>query len=416
MIFSLWILSLTLGAPFLRPVAGNSKENLMGIRFGRSVLALSDLDGDGVCEFAVGAPAAAGAGLQAGLVLVFSGAERKVIQEWHGEPNRSHFGHSLRAAGDVNADGRQDVLVGYEFAAKTEIRSGLDGALLLAFDRDQREVFALGDADRDGSDDLLLHANGTLEVRSGRSGSLLAGKLFLREYGPANPMYPVGDVDGDGLTDLVLASKSPVLCLSGRKEEEGRLDMRLFQSSGRTPLKELWPADFARPELTIVTAQPAGDLNADGAQDIVMTVEVEKERVVLGLSIQHPKALLRIRAGSRGGHALLGSGDLNGDGFRDVLLIETPQFCTDVFLRAHSGADGSELWRTCWRFRQSTLGLSLASLPATKPGEAAQILVGGSDWYWHGRVSRDGGLKLFAGPTGKELWRLNVADVRPLLR
>ena len=290
---------------------------------------------------------------------------------------------------------------------------------MLAFDRDQREVFALGDADRDGSDDLLLLANGALEVRSGRSGSLLAGKLFLHEYGPAYPVFPVfpvfpvGDVDGDGLTDLVLASKSPVLCLSGREEGEGRLDMRLFQPDGRTPLKELWPADFAHPELTIVAAQPAGDLNNDGAQDIVMTVEVEKERVVLGLSIQQPQALLRIRAGSRGGHALLGSGDLNGDGFRDVLLVETPQFCTDVLLRAHSGADGSELWRTCWQFRQSTLGLSLASLPVKTPADAPQILVGGSDWYWHGRVSRDGGLRLFAGPTGKELWRLDVADIQP---
>lgn len=56
-----------------------------GARFGRAVLALADVDGDGVRDLAVGAPTARG---RAGRVLVLSGATREVLQVWQGSEAR----------------------------------------------------------------------------------------------------------------------------------------------------------------------------------------------------------------------------------------------------------------------------------------------------------------------------------------
>ena len=248
-------------------------DRLRGIRFGRSLLALEDLDGDGHREIAVGAPTAEGDVFQAGLVLVLSGADRTVVQEWRGERLRKHCGHSLRSAGDVNGDGKADVLVGYEFGARTEVRSGVDGALLLAFDRLDVQVLPLGDADRDGAADFLLVSGSTMEARSGRDGSLLAGMLFIYADGS---VHAAGDVDGDGLTDVILAAEEPVLWRSGRKESASLDETRLFHPGQRTALGELWPEEMERPGLEIRGVLPAGDLDGDGEPDLLLALRWEK--------------------------------------------------------------------------------------------------------------------------------------------
>lgn len=393
--------------------AQDAAEEMHGIRFGRSLLVLEDLDGDGRREFAVGAPTAEGDVHQAGLVLVLSGADRTVLQEWRGEKRRKHFGHTLRDAGDVNGDGKGDVLVGYEFGSRTEVRSGVDGALLLAFDRFHERVLPLGDADRDGAADFLLVWGKTMEARSGRDGSLLAGQLFIYDQGA---VHSAGDLDGDGLTDVILAAEEPVLWRSGREKDASLEKTRLFSPDKRTPLAKLWPVEMERPKTKIVSIAPAGDLDGDGAPDVLLALRWGKEGAVLGLSLRHPTPLFRIPGQAGHGYALGMAGDLDGDGVGDVLLSENPEAFASfqVHLLAHSGADGRQLWRTTWPDGGVSAGLSLALLPPVSPGEAPRILVGASDWNWHGTVVRNGMLRSVAGATGNELWQLGVDDVRPL--
>ena len=397
-----------LGAPSPSPSQEHGAK-WDGLRFGRSVLTLEDLDGDGQQEIAVGAPTAAGEVEQAGLILVLSGADRKVIQEWRGEPRLKHFGHNMRDAGDVNADGNHDVLVGYEFDARTEVRSGVDGTLLLAFDVSYEEVLPFGDANRDGAADFLLVRASTLEVRSGCDGSLLAGQPFIHAEGP---VHSAGDLDGDGLADIVLAAEEPVLWRSGMDVNASWKDTRLFHPGKRTPLAELWPEELERPKLRIVNVAPAGDLNGDGVPDLIVATSWGEEGVVLGLSLAHPNPLFRVTGKHELGHVLSMAGDLDGDGVRDVLLGEDPNDSAfQVHLWAHSGANGDQLWHASWDDRGATSGLSLALLAPEIPGQAARILAGSSDWFWHGRVVRNGMLRSMAGATGEELWTLPIEDL-----
>jgi len=87
-----------------------------GVRFGYSVCALSDVDGDGVQDFAVGAPYASTAREWDGMVLIFSGRSRSVIRSLAGSGERRWFGSSLRNVGDVDDNGIDDLLVGLDGA------------------------------------------------------------------------------------------------------------------------------------------------------------------------------------------------------------------------------------------------------------------------------------------------------------
>ncbi|HKB15018.1 MAG TPA: integrin alpha, partial [Planctomycetota bacterium] len=86
------------------------------------VAGLSDLDGDGVREFAVGDP-----NIGPGFFQVFSGATGAGLFSSSATGN---FGYSIADAGDANGDGVPDVLVGSPSLA-VQVFSGATGAPLL---------------------------------------------------------------------------------------------------------------------------------------------------------------------------------------------------------------------------------------------------------------------------------------------
>lgn len=84
-------------------------------RFGHAVARIGDVNGDGIGDFAVGAPSANIAGSEAGRVYIFYGgnpisATPDLILE--GRRPGERFGWSIAAVGDFNGDGRDDFIVG----------------------------------------------------------------------------------------------------------------------------------------------------------------------------------------------------------------------------------------------------------------------------------------------------------------
>lgn len=224
---------------------------------GRSLVALGDLNGDGVADLAVGAPnegIPAGPNF-AGRVYVVSGADGATLAALS-SPNAQaggQFGCSLARVPDVNGDGKDDLLVG-AFNESSGATPGHDGrAYLVAASSWQllasyvspapedgaefgASVGAVGDINQDGRGDVLIGAHYAQAVgglaRGGRAfvfaGGVGGGLLFsLQSPSPSSRglfgqvVTGVPDVNGDGRPDLVVSA--PFEWLSQSQPASGRV-------------------------------------------------------------------------------------------------------------------------------------------------------------------------------------------------
>jgi hypothetical protein len=188
-----------------------------GGTFGTSVAGAGDVNGDGTRDVLVGQPQ----GSVPGQAFVFSGITTTVLHTFTGAHANDQFGAAVAGAGDVNADGSPDLLVGAwqdntaaTGAGRAVVFSGASGAVLFTFsgananDALGYSVANGGDRDADGRSDLLVGGvggNGFVEVRSGGTGALLAnfvGQASGDAFGTS--VASAGDLDGDGRPDAIV--------------------------------------------------------------------------------------------------------------------------------------------------------------------------------------------------------------------
>jgi hypothetical protein len=164
-------------------------------RFGRSVAALGDLDGDGVRDMAVGATDDDDGARDAGAVWVLFLAADGTVKNWQkisateggfgGALGAEHyFGSSLAAPGDLDGDGVGELAVGAFHGGDPGLQSA--GAVWL----------------------LFLNADGTVKdeqkisaTQGGFGGALGPGDYF------GSSVAALGDVDGDGVGDLAAGAQ-----------------------------------------------------------------------------------------------------------------------------------------------------------------------------------------------------------------
>ncbi len=374
-----------------------------------SVSGVGDIDRDGIPDFAVGAERDLAGGKDAGSVWIHSGRDSSVLARFQGGPGDT-FGHSITAAGDVNADGFPDLLVGapsFKPSPAREYAKVLSGryiadrkgpAELHTFtigsvdDEYGFKVSGLGDVDGDGHDDVFVGARkrnesrGTAFVYSGRDGS----ELFRREGaaksdGMGQDAAGLGEVDRDGCDDFVLAvpwedpdglmSAGRVhVLLGGRPGEIGR---------ARDPVLAGDKPDAA---LGVSVAR-IGDVDGDGIADFAAGACGQAEggntagyaRMFSG---RDGRLLWTVRGDTIGdyfGRLVDGPGDLDGDGVPDVLVnagFDCNRGPRSGMVRAFSGRDGSVLASFDGCAAGDNLGFCVAGVGDVDGDGLADFLVG----------------------------------------
>ncbi len=342
----------------------------MGDQFGVSVSGAGDVNGDGRPDLIVGAWFDDNNGISSGSARVFSSSDGSTLFTFYGDDAFDEFGWSVSGAGDINGDGYADLIVGAlsdanngTSSGSVRLISGINGSTLFSINGDSARdqygisVSGAGDVNGDGIPDLIVGArfddnngtdSGSARVLSGLDASTLFtyyGESAFDEFGIS--VSGAGDVNGDGFADLIVGARlddNNGLDSGSARLISGSDGSTLFTFNGDTSGDE-----FGR------SVSSAGDVNGDGTPDLIIGAHLDDNNgsnsgsalVISGLDGNTLYTFNGDNAGDGFGRRVSGAGDLNGDGYADLIVgawLDDNNGVDSGSVRMLSGIDGSTLY------------------------------------------------------------------------
>jgi hypothetical protein len=315
--------------------------------FGFSVAGAGDLNGDGYGDLVVGAHLASttdnAAANGQGRAYVYVGSPAPLLatpSATQNDPNTAttgdFFGFSVAGAGDVNGDGYGDVIVGAHLANTTSNTAATNKG---------RAYLFLGSATGLGS--TVGTTAGTRQILNDPN-TTATSDHFGRSVAGA------GDVNGDGYADVIVGAQGANTTDNGTASSQGRAYLFLGSATGLTNTAGTTAGTrqtLNNPNTTVAfdyfgfSVAGAGDVNGDGYGDVIVgaygasttdnSTATGNGRAYLFLgSATGLGSTVGTTAGTcqtlndpnttatydTFGRNVAGAGDVNGDGYADVIV------------------------------------------------------------------------------------------------
>ena len=429
--------------------------------FGNSVATAGDVNGDGYSDVIVGAPFYSDGENSEGRAVVYHGsaAGLDTTEAWSVESNQAnaYFGVSVSTAGDVNGDGYSDVIVGawpYDNGETDEGRAvvyygsaaGLGGTEAWSAESNQADawlgysVSTAGDVNGDGYSDVIVGASGydnaAFERRAHLYNSPTEGRAYVY-HGSASGLgataawiaesdsidgsfgwsvSTAGDVNGDGYSDVIVGATS----YSNGETYEGRAYVYHGSSSGLAAT-EAWTAESNQARAALGWfVSTAGDVNGDGYSDVIIGApyydndEADEGRAIVyhgsatGLKATESWTAESNYAGAQFGYAVATAGDINGDGYSDV-IVGVPFYLSEEFSDSrayvyHGGAVGlsaTDGWSAESNQADALFGTSVSTAGDVNGDGYSDVIVG-ARFYDNGEVDEGRAFVYHGSATGLE--------------
>jgi len=419
---------------------------------GVSVAPAGDVNGDGYGDVIVGASSFDNGQIDEGRAFTFLGSATGLAASpaWTAEGNQgaAGFGGSVSTAGDVNGDGYGDAIVGaqsYDNGESNEGRAyvylgsaaGLATSAAWIAESNQANAFfgisvsTAGDVNGDGYGDVIVGAQafdngqvneGRAYVYHGSGTGLPASPSWTSESDQTSaffgvPVATAGDVNGDGFSDVIVGAAS----FDNPESNEGRTFVYLGSASGLA-LSAAWTAESDQANAAFgSSAATAGDVNGDGYSDVIVGApdyddgEADEGRAYVylgsasGLQSSSAWTVESDQAGARLGSSICAAGDVDGDGYGDVVVGasshddgQTDEGQASTFLGSASGLAASPAWTEAIDQASANFGTSVAGAGDVNGDGFADVLIG-APGFDHGQ-SNEGRAFLYLGKEGMGTW------------
>lgn len=416
--------------------------------FGYSVASAGDVNGDGFSDVIVGAPHFDQGEVDEGAVFVFHGSVTGLLLpggSFEGNQDGAQMGFSVSCAGDMNGDGFSDVIVGAPGYSSGEAKEGVAfvfkgdasgvsfGWWQLILDADQADagyaysVAGTSDVNGDGYSDVIVGAplydhdqadEGAAFIYYGSSQGINATPNDPITYDQTLAFlgYAVngaGDINGDGYSDVIVSAP----LYTQTQTEEGIVFVYYGSPTG---INYNTSQSFVGNQLQANLGSAvggAGDVNGDGFGDIVIGAagyfngELNEGAALIyhgsaaGVG-KDPDAILdNNQSNSRMGYAAASAGDVNGDGYSDVIVGAYAynfgggeEGAAFVYHGAHAGMDANA--DATMRLNQvgAEFGFAAASAGDVNGDGYSDVIIGGK--HYTNAQSNEGGAFVYFGNEG----------------